>query len=286
MSKIKLTRPVIIFDLETTGLDAAADRIVQMALIKQFPGTDKKPIKVMRYVNPECEIPEEVSKIHGVTNEMVKDQKTFKEMAEGVAKFMKNCDVIGYNSNRFDVPFLQHEFERAGIFDALDSVEFIDVFNLYCKFNPRTLEQAYADYCGKMLDAHKADADALATWEVLEAIIKEHSDEIEEENPDGPTVDVLAQLSRKQKNVDILGVIIENQDGVPVFAIGKHKGKPVKSQRAYCKWMIEKGDFTENTKSVVKQILNKKESKKNGGAKTQQQTKSGKVQRSNTKPGN
>ena len=276
MSKIKLTRPVIIFDLETTGLDQAQDRIVQMSIIKQFPGTDKKAVRVTRYVNPECEIPEEVTKIHGVTNEMVKDAKTFKEMAQGIADFIKGCDVIGYNSNRFDVPFLQYEFERAEIYDALDDVEFIDVFNLYCKFNPRTLEQAYADYCGKVLDAHKADADALATWEVLEALIKEHGDEIEEESPDGPTVDVLAQMSKKSKNIDILGVIIENADGVPVFAIGKHKGKPVKSQRAYCKWMIEKGDFSENTKNVVKQILNKKESK-NGGQKANRQIKRGKI---------
>lgn len=270
MSKIKLTRPVIIFDLETTGLDPAEDRIVQMAIIKEFPGTDKKPIRVMRYVNPGRPIPPEVTKIHGINDEMVKDAKPFKEMAEGVANFIKGCDVIGYNSNRFDVPFLQYEFERAGINDALDGVEFIDVFNLYCKFNPRTLEMAYASYCGKTLDAHKADADALATWEVLKALIKEHKEEIEEENPDGPTVDVLAQLSRKTKKIDILGVIIENEEGTPVFSLGKHKGKPVVSQRAYCKWMLEKGSFSENTKQVVKQILNK-----NGGKKVNRQIKRG-----------
>ena len=271
MSKIKLTRPAITFDLETTGLDQANDRIVQLAIIKEFPGTNKDPIKVMRYVNPEQPIPKEAADIHGITDEMVKDAKTFKEMAPGIAKFVKNCDVIGYNSNRFDVPFLQHEFERAGIFDALDGCEFIDVFNLYCKFNPRTLEQAFADYCGKKLDAHKADADALATREVLDAIIKEHYEEIEEENPDGPTVDVLAQLSRKQKNIDILGVIVENPEGVPVFAIGKHKGQPVKNHRSYCNWIIEKGDFSHNTKNVVKQILNKK----NGGEKVNRQIKRG-----------
>lgn len=277
MSKIKLTRPVITFDLETTGLDPAADRIVQMALTKRFPGSRKNPINVMRYVNPGCPIPEEVTKIHGVTDEMVKDSKTFEEMAEGVAKFMKGCDVIGYNSNRFDVPFLQHAFERSGINDALTDVEFIDVFNLYCKFNPRTLEQAYADYCGKVLDAHKADADASATWEVLEAIIKEHSEEIEEESPDGPTVDVLAQMSRKTKNIDILGVIIENDKKEAVFSFGKHKGQPIKTQRNYCNWMLNAPGFTENTKDVIKQILNKKEPVKNGGKKVNKQIQRGKA---------
>lgn len=280
MSKIKLTRPVVIFDLETTGLDAANDSIVQMALIKQFPGTDKKPIRVMRYVNPEREIPQEATDIHGITNEMVKDAKTFKEMSKGLADFLKGCDVIGYNSNRFDVPFLQHEFERAEIYDALDSVEFIDVFNLYCKFNPRTLEQAYADYCGKVLDAHKADADALATWEVLEAIIKEHNHEIEEENPDGPTVDVLAQLSRKQKNIDIMGQIVEDAAGNAIFAFGKHKGKKVIDNRSYCNWML-KQDFTENTKNVIRKIL-----KQNGGTKTKRETKNRKAQRGGSSSGN
>jgi DNA polymerase-3 subunit epsilon len=258
MSKMKLTRPLIVFDLETTGLDPAEDRIIQFSIIKQFPGTAEAPQRVTRFVNPCREIPEEAIKIHGITNEQIKDAKPFKEMAEGIAKFIKNCDVVGYNSNRFDVPFLLYEFERAGIFDALDSVEFIDVFNLYCKFNPRTLSQAYADYCGKHLDGHKADADALATWEVLQAIISEHGEEITAENIQGPTVNALAQMSKRSKNIDILGVIVENDKGEAVFNLGKHKGKPIKSQRTYCNWLLTKGNFAENTKRIVKEILNTK----------------------------
>lgn len=258
--KIKLTRPLIIFDLETTGLDFIEDRIVQLALFKFFPD-GRKPKKVMRYINPGFPIPPKGTEIHGVTDEMVKDAPKFQEIAAGLHDYLKGCDIGGFNSNRFDIPFLLHEFERAGIKDALTGVEFIDVFNLYCKFNPRTLENAYAEYCGKKLDAHKADADALATFEVMEAIISHHGHQIEEENPEGATVDVLAQISKRFKNIDILGVIIENEEKVPVFAIGKYKNKPVKDYPEYCKWMIEKGDFTENTKEVVRKILNKKNGK-------------------------
>ena len=122
---------------------------------------------MVRYVNPGFKIPPEAVAIHGITDDDVKGAKTFKEMAPGIAKFIKGCDVVGYNSNRFDVPFLQSAFERAEIYDALNDVEFIDVFNLYCKFNPRTLSQAYADYCGKQLKAHKADADAASDCRAL-----------------------------------------------------------------------------------------------------------------------
>ena len=255
---IKLTRPLIVFDLETTGLDFQKDRIIQIAIIKKYPGTNKKPLEVVRYVNPGFKIPPEAVAIHGITDEDVKDAKTFKEMAPGIAKFIKGCDVVGYNSNRFDVPFLQTAFERAEIYDALNNVEFIDVFNLYCKFNPRTLSQAYADYCGKQLKAHKADADAKATIEVLEAIIDEHKGEINAHNLEGPTVKNLAEMSRKSKKIDILGCIVENEKGTPVFSFGKHKNKAVTSQRTYCKWLLDNDGFTENTKQHIKQILNAK----------------------------
>lgn len=255
---IKLKRPLIVFDLETTGLDFQKDRIVQIAIIKKFPGTNKKPLEVVRYVNPGFKIPPEVTAIHGIKDDDVKDAKTFKEMAPGIAKFIKGCDVVGYNSNRFDVPFLQSAFERAEIYDALNDVEFIDVFNLYCKFNPRTLSQAYADYCGKHLEAHKADADAKATIEVLEAIIDEHKDEIKAHNLEGPTVKTLAEMSQKTKKIDILGRIVENEKGEAVFSFGKHKGKAVTSQRNYCKWLLDNDSFTVNTKETIKQILNAK----------------------------
>lgn len=261
MSKMLLSRPLITFDLETTGLDPATDRIVQFCIIKTFPNSKKSAIKVTRLVNPCIVIPKEASDIHGITNDMLEEAPLFSDIAKPISEFIKGCDVVGYNSNRFDIPFLLHEFERAGIFDAFLDVEFIDVFNLYCKFNPRTLEQAYADYCHKKLDAHSADNDAIATLEVLNAIVGYHSEEIKEESPEGPTVEALAKMSKKNKNVDILGVIVENDQGLPVFAFGKHKGCEIKKQRDYCKWILNAPGFTENTKQHIKRILNEKAKK-------------------------
>ena len=141
------------------------------------------------------------------------------------------------------------EFERAGVMDAFLDVEFIDVFNLYSHFNPRTLEAAYASYCGKRLDAHKAENDARATFEVLEGILNEHHGEIEDESVSG-----LAALSKRKKGLDILGVVIQSERG-PVFSIGKHKGELITDCRPYCDWLINVSDFSANTKAVVRGIL-------------------------------
>jgi len=246
--KLKIKRPLIVFDLETTGLSPQNDRIVEIAVIKKHPGRKKDEVKT-RLINPGCPIPEEVVAIHGITDEKVKGAPTFKQVAKGLAEFIKGCDVVGYNSNRFDVPFLLAEFERSGVMDAFKDVEFIDVFNLYSKFNPRTLEAAYASYCGKRLDAHKAEADARATFEVLEGILNEHHGEIKDE-----TVSGLAELSKKKKGLDILGVVIQSERG-PVFSIGKHKGSLVSDCRPYCDWLINVSDFSANTKAVVRGIL-------------------------------
>lgn len=247
--KIKLKRPLITFDLETTGLNPKKDRIVEICIIKRFPDARKKDVIKTRKINPGRPIPEDVSKIHGIYDKDVKDCPYFDQIAESLAELIKGCDIVGYNSNRFDVPFLLAEFERAGIYDSLNGCEFIDVFNLYCKFNPRTLVAAYSDYCGKSLDAHKAEEDAKATLEVLEGIINEHNHEIEDD-----TVSGLATLSKKKDSLDVLGVIVKSPRG-PVFAIGKHKGELVKDCRSYCDWIINVSDFSYNTKKAIEMIL-------------------------------
>lgn len=246
--KLKLKRPLIIFDLETTGLNPGKDRIIEIGIIKKFPGKKKDIVKT-KLINPGVDIPEEVTKITGIKNEDVKDAPSFKAVSKALAELIRGCDIVGYNSNRFDVPFILHEFERAGILDALDDSKLIDVFNLYCKFNPRTLSAAYAEYCGKTLDAHKAEADTRATLEVLESIIGEHAHEIEDDSIDG-----LAELSKKKDNIDVLGIVVQSERG-PVFAIGKFKGELIADCLSYCDWIIRTSDHSENTKRVIKMII-------------------------------
>jgi len=249
MKKIKLTRPLITFDLETTGLNPRTDRIIEICIIKSFPDGRKKDEIKTRKINPERAIPEIVTKITGIKEADVKEAPKFYQVADSLAEMLKGCDVCGFNSNRFDVPFLLHEFERVGIYDAFNEVNLVDVFNLYCKYNPRTLQAAYYEYCGKTLDAHKAEEDAKATLEVLNAIINDHSDEIEDKSIEG-----LAQLSKRKENVDVLGVVVNSERG-PVFAIGKHKGQLVSECRSYCDWILTASDFSANTKKVIEMIL-------------------------------
>jgi DNA polymerase-3 subunit epsilon len=247
--QIILTRPLVTFDLETTGLNPKTDRIVEISIIKRFPGGKEKDLVKTRKLNPGRPIPPEVTAIHGISDADVKDCPFFFDIAESLAELIRGCDFVGYNSNRFDVPFLLSEFERAGIYDALDGAEFIDVFNMYQKFNPRTLSAAYSDYCGKTLNAHKAEEDAKATLEVLEAIFNAHIDELTDQ-----TIKGLASIGKKEGAVDILGVVVNSPKG-PVFSIGKHKGELVKDCAAYCDWIVNKSDFSHNTKKVITNIL-------------------------------
>ena len=246
--KLKLERPLVTFDLETTGLNPRTDRIIEISVLIKYPGRKKDVIKT-RKINPGRQIPEFITNLTGISDADVKDAPQFDQVADSLAEIIRGSDICGYNSNRFDVPFLLHEFERAGIYDAFDDSKLIDVFNIYCKFNPRTLSQAYAEYCGKTLDAHKAEEDAKATFEVLEAMINEHNDEIPE-----ASVEALSELSKKKENLDVLGVIVQSERG-PVFAIGKHKGQLVKECGSYCDWILTASDFSANTKRVIETIL-------------------------------
>ncbi len=247
--KLNLTRPIIFFDLETTGVDTSRDRIVELSMIKIMPDGEK--IIKTRRINPQMPIPESSTAVHGITDEDVKDCPTFGQIAKSLEQFIAGCDFGGFNSNRFDVPVLVEEFLRAGVDINLKKSKFIDVQNIFHKLEQRTLVAAYKLYCGKDLtDAHSAEADTVATFEVLEAQLDRYP-ELEND------VKFLAEFSSRAQAVDYAGRIILDDKGVEVFSFGKHKGKSVKEvfdkEPNYYAWMME-GDFPLYTKKVITEI--------------------------------
>ena len=247
--RLKLSRPLIIFDLETTGIDISKDRIVELCFIKIHPNGSRE-VKTRR-VNPEMAIPKAASDIHGITDEDVAQEPTFKQLASAMAKWVEGCDFAGFNSNRFDVPMLVEEFLRAGIDIDLSKRHFIDVQNIFHKKEQRTLAAAYKFYCGSDLDnAHSAEADTTATLEVLLGQLDRYEDLPSD-------VAGLEKFSAMNDSVDFAGRIVRNEKGVAVFNFGKHKGRAVeevfKAEPSYYNWMME-GDFTLNTKNVITQI--------------------------------
>jgi len=249
--KLNLKNPIIFFDLETTGIDVAKDRIVELCYIKVFPNGNEES-KTMR-LNPEMHIPEQASAVNGIYDEDVQDCPTFKEIAQDLKKVYEGCDLAGFNSNRFDIPLLVEEFLRAGITDIdFTKVKMVDVQNIYHKLERRTLIAAYKYYCGKDLEnAHSADADTRATLEVLEAQLDKYPDDLQND------IDFLAEFSRLNKNVDFAGRIVYDDSGVPVFNFGKYKGKPVvevlRRDPGFYGW-LQQGDFPLNTKQVLMKI--------------------------------
>ncbi len=244
---LKLHRPLAFFDLETTGVVIGMDRIVELGILKILPdGT--KTNKTWR-INPEMHIPEAVSKIHGIYDKDVADCPTFKEVANDVNHYLQNVDLAGYNSNRFDVPLLVDEFLRAGIeFDIRDR-KLIDVQHIFHKMEQRTLIAAYKFYCNKeLIDAHSAEADVRATYEVLEAQLERYSDQLK------PDTSFLHSFCNNIKNVDLAGRIVYDDKKREVFNFGKYKGRLVadvfKTDPSYYDWML-KGDFSRDTKQVV-----------------------------------
>ncbi len=236
--KLNLKNPIVFFDLETTGINIAADRIVEIAWMKvDLNGNETS--KTQR-INPGMPIPENVTAIHGISDEDVKDAPTFNEIARSLAKEIEGCDLAGYNSIRFDIPLLAEEFLRAGVDIDLSKRKFVDVQVIFMKMEPRTLTAAYKFFAGKELtDAHSAEADTLATYEVLQAQLDRYPNL---ENDIGK----LAEFSAHNRNVDFAGRIVYNEDDVEVFNFGKYKGKPVRevlqSDPGYLGWMM-KGDF-------------------------------------------
>jgi DNA polymerase-3 subunit epsilon len=247
--RLNLKNPIIFFDLETTGINIASDRIVEIAFLKvDMNGNESK--KTMR-VNPEMPIPEKAKAIHGISDEDVKEAPTFNEIARSLARDFEGCDLAGYNSIRFDIPILAEEFLRAGVDIDMKRRKFVDVQVIFMKMEPRTLSAAYKFFAGKELtDAHSAEADTLATYEVLQAQLDKYSNL---ENDVGK----LAEFSAHNRNVDFAGRIIYDDQDVEVFNFGKYKGKPVTEILAqdpgYYGWMM-KGDFPLYTKKVLTNI--------------------------------
>ncbi|MBS1929211.1 MAG: 3'-5' exonuclease [Chitinophagaceae bacterium] len=249
---LQLTRPMAFIDLETTGVNLSSDRIIEIAIVKVLP-TGEKQVK-RKLVNPEMNIPQASSDIHGITNEMVKDAPTFKQVANEIKQFLENCDLGGYNSNRFDIPLLMEEFIRAGMDVELSDRRMVDVQHVFYSMEPRTLVAAYKFYCNKELqNAHSAEADVNATIDVFMAQLDRYPQL-------GHTIDSLFAIIGEDKIVDYARRFIYDDNGVEIFNFGKYKGKSVaeilKNEPQYYDWMM-KGDFPLHTKKKLTELLNK-----------------------------
>jgi DNA polymerase-3 subunit epsilon len=248
---LQLNRPLAFIDLETTGVNLSSDRIIEIAIVKIMPdGTKQVKRKIL---NPQIPIPQGSSDIHGFTDEMVKGSPTFKEVANELKQFIDTSDLSGYNSNRFDIPLLMEEFLRAGIQIDMSNRRMVDVQHVFHMMERRTLGAAYQFYCNKQLcDAHSAEADATATWEILEAQTLRYQNL-------GNTLDSILEFTGEEKIVDFARrMVIEND--VEVFNFGKYKGRSVtevlKAEPQYYDWMM-KGDFPLHTKQKLTEILNR-----------------------------
>lgn len=260
--QLSLKRPIVFFDLETTGTDVALDRIVEIALLKIQPDGSEVPYR--KLVNPGRPIPPESTEIHGIKDSDVAAAPLFKGIAREVAAFITGCDLAGYNSNKFDIPLLAEEFLRAGVDFDLRKCRFVDVQNIFHKMEKRTLSAAYKFYCDSDLhDAHSAMADTRATYEILKAQLDRYQ-EVPYDDGRGKQflavvndVAKLSEFSAQTRNVDFMGRIIYNENNVPVFNFGKHKGVPVADvfvrDPGYYGWVL-KSDFPEFTKKVLTEI--------------------------------
>ncbi len=248
--KLNLKNPLLFFDLETTGLNVATDRIVEICILKVFPDGSRE--SKTRRVNPTIPISPESQAIHGISNEDVANEPTFKQIAKDMARWMEGCDIAGYNSTHFDVPMLAEEFLRAGVDFDFRKHRMVDVQNIFHKMEQRTLKAAYKFYCQKDLEnAHSALADTEATCDILEAQLDRYPDDLKND------VDFLSDFSTKTRNVDYAGRIVLNDKDQPVINFGKHKGRLVtevlKAEPSYYDWIM-RGDFTLDTKKVLTDI--------------------------------
>jgi DNA polymerase-3 subunit epsilon len=259
---LKLKNPVVVLDLETTGMNIVTDRIVEIALLKiNIDGSEEEKLML---INPEMPIPPEVSQIHGITDDDVKDKPAFREVAKTLAKFIEGCDLCGFNSNRFDIPLLAEEFLRADIDIDLKKHKFIDVQAIFHKMEKRTLAAAYKFYCNReLVDAHSAMADTKATYEVLKAQLDMYKGAEFEDGKGVKTIPIvndvekLSEFSAYDQNVDFVGRIVYDENGVEVFNFGKNKGMPVekvlREQPGYFGWMLD-SEFPLYTKKVLTRI--------------------------------
>ena len=260
--EFKLDRPIAFFDLETTGINVATDRIVELAVIKI--NKDGSSQKLEQRINPEMPIPDLVSKIHGIYDSDVKFEPTFKEFAADLSAFIGKADLAGYNSNKFDVPLLVEEFIRVGVDFDMKGRRMVDAMNIFMKMEQRNLAAAYKFYCGKELEnAHAAMADVTATLEILKAQL-DHYENVDYKDRDGNistpvvnNIEDLAEFSSFHKNADLVGQIIFNEDGEEIFNFGKNKGKSVAEvfsrEPQYYDWMM-RADFPGYTKKILTEI--------------------------------
>lgn len=246
---LTLKKPIIFFDLETTGINITQDRIVEISVIKVMPNGEE--IRRTRRINPEMPIPKESTDIHHITDEDVKDAPTFRQVAKSLAQMFAGADIAGFNSNRFDIPMLDQEFQRADVDFDFSKARFVDVQTIFHKKEPRNLVAAYRFYCGKNLEeAHSANADTEATYEVLKAQLDHY--------PDLPReIEKLADFSSQNRNVDFMGRLIYDDQQREVINFGKYKGKVaeevLRRDTGYYDWIM-KGDFTKNTKDCFTRI--------------------------------
>ncbi len=260
--ELSLTRPLAIFDLETTGTNIASDRIVEICVIKVLPDGTRETY--LKRINPGIPISKESTMIHGITDLDVKDCETFSQVAQELNQFLDDADLSGYNAIKFDIPLLVEEFLRAGIDFSLMNRQIVDVQNIFHKMEPRTLKAAYKFYCGKNLEmAHSAEADTMATFEVLKAQLDAYEGQ-EYVDPDGNTsmpvrndVKALSDFSFYTRNVDLVGHIVFNEKQEEVLNFGKYKGQALevifKKEPSYYDWMM-KSQFPLSTKRVITSI--------------------------------
>jgi DNA polymerase-3 subunit epsilon len=246
---INLHKPLVFFDIESTGINTFKDRIIELYLIKLMPDGSEQHLH--EYFNPGMPIPPEATAIHGITDEFVKDKPLFEAKVHDLKNFFHNCDFAGFNSNKFDVPLLVEEFYRAGVEFELENRKFVDAMRIFHVMEPRNLAAAFKFYCNRDLDnAHSAKYDTIATFEILKAQIERYPDL-------GNTVDELHKKSAQGNQVDLAGRIIYNEKQQEVFNFGKYKGRLVKEvlkkDPSYYDWMVQ-NDFAANTKAVLTRI--------------------------------
>lgn len=249
--KLQLRRPIVFFDLETTGINLLKDRIVEISIVKITPGRETQPYTKTYRINPEMPIPAEATAIHGITDADVASEPTFRQVAHVIADLIRGCDLAGFNSNRFDIPMLDEEFGRAGVDFDFHRAQFVDVQTIFHKKEPRNLSAAYRFYCDKELEgAHGAAADTMATYEIFLAQVDHYTD------LPGDVVE-LAKFSKQNENIDIAGRFIVDAQGREVINFGKYKGQPISEVLArdpgYYDW-IQRGEFANDTKRTLMRL--------------------------------
>ncbi len=264
--RLNLEKNLAIVDLETTGLSITKDKIIQIAILKVFADGRPNELKV-KMINPEIPISKEATEITGITDEMVKNEPTFKQLAKGIKNFLTDCDLCGFNSNRFDFPLLLEEFNRSEVDFDISDTKFVDVKRIFHNMEQRTLGAGLQFYCNKKMEnAHDAGADVTATLEVLEAMLDRYKD-VDYKNKSGEiiktpiqnNINSLYEFTRDIGSVDFSGTMRYDQNNIPVFNFGKYQGKPVgemlSKDKKYYDWIMNIGEFTNDTRKIIKKIV-------------------------------